>query len=667
MSDIPPPRRLTRPLFYGLLVMPVLLLTAFGLISLRRDRVIALHEARESAHAEARALAGLVESALLTLPLPSVADVEAFIRNPGPPSTDPVTRIASTHHADAMLVSSNITYPFTFTAASRPGRFDPRALPEPIAALWSDAEAAELTPDGHADAVRLWRQAVEQARDPAHKTATEFRLARMLLVLGRTEEARQHLEAVAAAAPLNVGQTGLPWDVLAYRGLLQMAEADHEARRHAESWLDALCHRVLIQWRLPGALLEEWETTDGSRIEQWRAVAKLHERARETIAVHAEPALEGLSAPRWVERPEGDALLTVHEVSGGTWFLLRDAEALRPLVDSLVRPRPLPRHSAAGVQIAGRALTALPDNAERLAAAASGVAAINMGLIRPDLLMAAQRRRTAIFSGLIVAAAGCILLAGITTLRAYERQRHYSAMQAGFTASVTHELRAPLGAVGLIAEELADLPPGFEDRRREYVQHILRETRRLGFLIENVLHHARLERDPESLRRVPVELGDVIRATVRSLRPNAEQSEVSIETRIPEEPIVVRADAQALQQVFTNLLDNALKHSPAGGSVRIVAEDGPDPAGPPDGRAKSVARVEVTDAGPGIPEEHQARVFESFFRRGSELRRETAGIGLGLAIVKRLVEAHEGRVSLESAPGRGCTFTVELPLAAPND
>jgi two-component system phosphate regulon sensor histidine kinase PhoR len=114
-------------------------------------------------------------------------------------------------------------------------------------------------------------------------------------------------------------------------------------------------------------------------------------------------------------------------------------------------------------------------------------------------------------------------------------------------------------------------------------------------------------------------------------------------------------DGQAIEQSLVNLLDNAIKHSPAGAEVNVRIESAN--GGP--------VRLWVEDSGPGIPKEEQSRIFDLFYRRGSELRRETQGVGIGLSIVKHVAEAHGGRVLVESAPGSGSRFALELPLKRP--
>jgi signal transduction histidine kinase len=203
-----------------------------------------------------------------------------------------------------------------------------------------------------------------------------------------------------------------------------------------------------------------------------------------------------------------------------------------------------------------------------------------------------------------------------------------------------------------LAEGRAEEPA----KRREYALFLVQETRRLGTLVENVLDFSRIEQGRKVYVPEPIHLPRLVRETVRILAPVAGERDVALNVEVmPEgEGFEVSADAAALQQALLNLVDNALKHAPAGSVVEVRLERGTDPKRP--------VRLAVRDAGPGIPAEDHQRIFERFYRRGSELRRETQGVGLGLAIVRHVVEGHGGRVWVESEPGRGAVFFVELPV-----
>jgi signal transduction histidine kinase len=208
----------------------------------------------------------------------------------------------------------------------------------------------------------------------------------------------------------------------------------------------------------------------------------------------------------------------------------------------------------------------------------------------------------------------------------------------------------------LLSEALAEGRAEEPAKRREYAAFLVQETRRLGTLVENVLDFSRIEQGRKVYVPEPIHLPRLVRETVRILAPVAGERDVVFRVEVmPEgEGFEVSADAAALQQALLNLVDNALKHAPTGSVVDVRLERGADPRRP--------VRMSVRDAGPGIPAEDHQRIFERFYRRGSELRRETQGVGLGLAIVRHVVEGHRGRVWVESEPGRGAAFFVELPV-----
>jgi two-component system phosphate regulon sensor histidine kinase PhoR len=170
-------------------------------------------------------------------------------------------------------------------------------------------------------------------------------------------------------------------------------------------------------------------------------------------------------------------------------------------------------------------------------------------------------------------------------------------------------------------------------------------------VIENVLDFSRREQGREHFEFEPTELKTLVRETVELMRAYAEEKEVRLKVSQSDQPLVVEADGRALHRLLVNLIDNAIKHSPQNSTVRAGAEI-----------SQSVTRLWVEDDGPGIaPAEHR-RIFERFYRIGSELRRETQGVGLGLSIVKHIAEVHGGCVKVHSDIGKGSRFVVELPL-----
>ena len=155
-----------------------------------------------------------------------------------------------------------------------------------------------------------------------------------------------------------------------------------------------------------------------------------------------------------------------------------------------------------------------------------------------------------------------------------------------------------------------------------------------------------------------VNLTEQLESTLRSIRPLAEGAGVTLNLKAPEAPAMLTGDPDQLQQVFTNLIENAIKYGGAGGVVDVVVTmSDRDPA------VRSAAvRVQVIDHGPGIDPVHIPRLTERFYRADSHRSRELGGTGLGLAIVKHIINRHRGRLKVESEPGHGATFTVVLPV-----
>ena len=298
-----------------------------------------------------------------------------------------------------------------------------------------------------------------------------------------------------------------------------------------------------------------------------------------------------------------------------------------------------------------------------------------VSLTDPSAYFAGQRRRLAMFGGILLVALAAATVSVAASQRALRRQQELNAQRSNFVSSVSHELRAPLGSIRLLTESLESGRVSDDVRRVEYFRLIGQETRRLGALVENVLDFSRIEQGRKRYEFEPTDVLALVSGTAKLFEPLAAAREVRLDVRVPPagtigEPVT---DGRALQQALLNLLDNALKHSPAGATIRLVIE-GPEAAaerlanresriasGKGTGGTCPEFRLRVEDEGPGIPAADHARIFEPFFRRGSELRRETPGVGIGLSLVQHIAEAHGGRVEIDSAPGRGARFTLVLP------
>jgi signal transduction histidine kinase len=304
-----------------------------------------------------------------------------------------------------------------------------------------------------------------------------------------------------------------------------------------------------------------------------------------------------------------------------------------------------------------------PDQARRaflrsLAVAAAGVAFV--GLVAALLvsrriagpvekLTVAVRRLQAGELGARVTPRGhdeLAALAGAFNAMA-ERVERTERLRRDLVNDVAHELRTPLAHLRGQLEAVQD---GLVRPEPAAVGELLSEVEHLTKLVADLQDLAAAETGALRLEREPLDVGAELEAAARPFRARAEGRGVGLELDVAADRPRVMADARRLRQIVTNLLDNALTHAPRGSAVRVSAR-----------RNGDVVRLDVRDEGPGIPPEHLAHVFERFYRADASRSRETGGVGLGLAIVRNLAEAHGGSVSVESVPGMGSTFALQLP------
>jgi len=229
--------------------------------------------------------------------------------------------------------------------------------------------------------------------------------------------------------------------------------------------------------------------------------------------------------------------------------------------------------------------------------------------------------------------------------------RRLETLRKDFVANVSHELRTPITAVRSAVDTLRLTLTGDPAASERFVDIIDRNAQRLGALVEDLLDLSRIESKDYRPEAKPVSLRVVSDQAVTLLRARIEEKKLDVANEIAADLPPARADRRALGQVFTNLLDNAVKYCAAGAAVRLRAK-----------KAEAGLRIEIADTGPGIEPRNLPRLFERFYRVDSGRSRDMGGTGLGLSIVKHLVETMGGTIGVDSTPGRGSTFWFTLPM-----
>lgn len=232
-----------------------------------------------------------------------------------------------------------------------------------------------------------------------------------------------------------------------------------------------------------------------------------------------------------------------------------------------------------------------------------------------------------------------------TTLASNERA------QIAFLAGVAHDLRSPLNTLKLVAAAVtraSALPP--EPNIRQTFARISDQVDRINRMVDDLLDRTRIEAGDLELRFEERDLGAIMSEVVQHQVPAAPDHRLQLE--LPTTPLLVRCDPLRMEQVLTNLISNAVKYSPGGGTVKIVAR-----------RCGHEVLTSVSDEGLGIPAHEHETIFQPFKRSGST-RNQIPGVGLGLSVTRRIVTAHGGTIEVDSAPGKGSTFSIRLPLSA---
>jgi len=274
--------------------------------------------------------------------------------------------------------------------------------------------------------------------------------------------------------------------------------------------------------------------------------------------------------------------------------------------------------------------------------------------LRQEIAMSSPAQRILGVNAVGLAPAGVeagvvMVLHDVTALRQLERVR------TEFVANVSHELRTPLTAIQGYLETLLSGALEEPENARRFLEIVLRHSERLGRLLNDLTDLSNIELGKVTLRKESVPLDELVASVVAIIGPRAARSGVTVTANTPAEVPAVAADRDRLVQVLINLVDNAVKYTPEGGTVTVITRSGGD----------GTVEIAVADTGIGIPAADLPRITERFYRVDKARSRELGGTGLGLAIVKHLVLAHGGELRIESQEQQGTTVRFTLPSQPP--
>ncbi|WP_373285707.1 ATP-binding protein [Pullulanibacillus camelliae] len=246
-----------------------------------------------------------------------------------------------------------------------------------------------------------------------------------------------------------------------------------------------------------------------------------------------------------------------------------------------------------------------------------------------------------------------VVRGAVAVLRDMTEERRLDELRQGFIANVSHELRTPIALLQGYSEAIVDDVVGSEEEKREVGRIIYDESKRMGRLVNELLDLARLEAGHFQMNQTWVEIGDFFERITRKFQALAREQDITLTLEGPLHPeTVILMDPDRIEQVLTNLIDNAIRHTHDGGEVTVRVDEN-----------DQQLLVSVKDTGAGIAEEDLPFVFERFYKADKARTRGKAGTGLGLAIAKNIVEAHKGQIIVQSKLGKGTTFTFSLPKA----
>ncbi len=675
----PRPHRRHVLLFLIAILLPCLVLVALSLRMISQERELAekrLAEERDRLVGQIRQeLLARLERIKLQEVAALAAPLHAITRVPPAAQADPA-RAANYQHPAVVLAgwveNNRLVLPWENNRSA-----------EEFRRLLSEAEFARRIQRGEQEehvsrqlgkAAQLYREAMNVARHPAQSAHARLLLARVLARSGGRSEAHTHYQKVLALSSDVTDEHGVPLALYAAGRLLEAGVGRAEVR-------DRVAAEVTAWGWLPPAECYMLRGLADSLVETAR---KSNDPiARETAQGIQRKILERIRSLEQALALENDFPNLGLMPAGGSqsrnpepiWAPYGEETWLVSVAPPLAGLRPVAvavraREIFASLDAVGARPTSLPGELQFLIRGdrppgrsfGGEPKAQFLGPNFPGVRVAFATKEDAAFarkwnlqrSFYLVA----LLLVLIVTLfgayfvwRDVRRELRLAELRSQFVSSVTHELKTPLTAIRMFAETLQMGRSTDPQMQAEYLETIVNESERLTRLVDNVLNFSKIEQGKKIYRPQPASLAEVVRAAARAMRYPLAQQGFELRVDAADELAPVRVDPDALQQAILNLLTNAMKYSGHSRRIdlRLRTQDGQ-------------AVIQVSDRGLGIAPADQARIFEKFYRVPTRENQLIPGTGLGLTLVEHIARAHGGRVSVESAPGEGSTFSIHLPL-----
>jgi len=530
-----------------------------------------------------------------------------------------------------------------------------REVPE---APFLTGERLEFSHQDYARAIEQFRSFAD-ATDPALRAGAQFRIARNQRKLGNLQQALTAYEQLAGLGGTFIA--GVPAELAARQArcvLLKEMGRPEDLQREAGALREDLLNG---RFRLTRPVFQ----LHAEQVCRWLARSDIAEPGRLALSAAAEwlwqewqkarsgaGSVANTTTIRLLDRcltilsdttPEGlTALITGPQYVEAKWLL--------PVMTTIPAERlSISLRDSDGNPVNAQAPIESGRQSVRLASDTGlpwTIVVANTG--SPAEAESFTSRRRLLLAGLALATV-LVFTTGYALARSLSRELEVSRLKSEFVAAVSHEFRTPLATLCQLTENLADGRVLTDERRSAYYQTQKRATNRLSRLVERLLDFGRMEAGAVHYQFEPVNLGRLARDVVDEFENVAATSGHEITVGVDPELPDVYADPEALGQALWNLLDNAIKYSPGRPAVRVDAV-----------REGDFAAVRVRDEGLGIAQQEQNQLFRKFFRGSAAGSTHVKGAGIGLAMVDYIVRAHRGRVRVESAPGKGSTFTILL-------